>query len=159
MSEPHREMERHNRVPRGFLVVFFALIAWALWYIAAYTPQISGWSQYKVLKADLEAERKRAAASPPARENPYEKDPKAIAEGQLLFREHCAGCHGPELKGEVGPDLTVRLKYGETDDALFASVNGGRPDGMPAFGTQLGRERIWKVLAYVDGVRERGTKP
>jgi len=29
---------------------------------------------------------------------------------------------------------------------------------MPGFETELGRERIWKVLAYVDSVREYGKK-
>ena len=30
---------------------------------------------------------------------------------------------------------------------------------MPAFETELGRDRIWKVLAYVDSVREYGKTP
>jgi hypothetical protein len=30
---------------------------------------------------------------------------------------------------------------------------------MPAFEAELGRDRIWKVLAYVDSVREYGKKP
>jgi mono/diheme cytochrome c family protein len=30
---------------------------------------------------------------------------------------------------------------------------------MPAFEQQLGRDRIWKILAYVDSVREYGKKP
>ncbi len=158
MSEPFKEMERHNRIPRLFLAFFFALIAWAVYYIAAYTPQISGWSQYTVLQKELESG-KRAAPAAAMRENPYEFDPKAIAEGKGVYAENCAGCHGDRLKGDVGPDLTAHLKYGETDDAKYESIAMGRPDGMPGFESQLGRERIWKVLAYIDSVREYKQEP
>jgi cytochrome c oxidase cbb3-type subunit 3 len=63
------------------------------------------------------------------------------------------------LKGDVGPDLTGHFKYGETDGRKYESIAKGRPGGMPAFGEQLGRDRIWKVLAYIDSVREYGAKP
>jgi cytochrome c oxidase cbb3-type subunit 3 len=159
MENAFNDMERHNKAPRGYLLLFFGLIAWGIYYIAAYTPEFSGWSQYKVLQRETEAERKLAAARPPLRENPYETDAKAVAEGKGIYGEHCAGCHGATLKGDVGPDLTAHLKYGETDGLMYESIAKGRPDGMPAFDESLGRDRIWKVLAYVDSVREYGAKP
>ena len=158
MSDAFKEMESHNKVPRFFLVFFFALIAWGVYYIAAYTPQISGWSQYGALERETKAAMKDAPAETP-RENPYETDPKAIAQGQRIYAENCAGCHGKTLEGDVGPGLTDHLAYGETDDAKFESIARGRPGGMPGFESQLGRERIWYVLAYVDSVREGGAKP
>lgn len=158
MTEQFREFERHNKAPRAFLVLFFALIAWGVHYIARYTPEISGWSQYKVLDRER-AEARKAAPVTAMHENPYENDPKAIMEGRVIFEETCSGCHGKDLKGDAGPDLTAHLTYGETDDKMFESIASGRPGGMPAFEAQLGRERIWKVLAYVDSVRERGAKP
>lgn len=154
MNDTFREMERHNKVPRFFLVFFLALVAWAIVYVARYTPQISGWSQYDVLRKESEAA-KAAAPAPVSHENPYEADPKAIAEGGRLYEESCAGCHGKTLKGDVGPDLTAHLAYGETDVAMYESIAKGRPNGMPAFESQLGRERIWRVLAYVDSIREK----
>lgn len=159
MENAFKDMERHNKPPRGFLLLFFGLIAWGIYYIAAYTPQFSGWSQYKVLQREAEAERKLAAAMPPLRENPYENDAKAVSEGKGIYREHCAGCHEESLKGGVGPDLRGHLKYGETDAPMYESIAKGRPNGMPAFAESLGRDRIWKVLAYVDSVREYGAKP
>jgi len=101
---------------------------------------------------------KERAAAPP-HENPYERDPKAAAEGQVLFVEHCAGCHGRNLEGGAGPDLRGHLAYGETDDKIYRSVHDGRPGGMPAFGAALGRDRIWKIIAYLDSVREAGSRP
>jgi cytochrome c oxidase cbb3-type subunit III len=159
MDHSFDDMERHNRVPRGFLVLLFALIAWGIYYIAAYTPQISGWSQYKVLSAESARDRKLADAAVQMMENPYEHDPKAAAEGKGIYAGKCADCHGADLKGGDGPDLTGHLKYGEQDRDKFASIYKGRPGGMPPFETELGRDRIWKVLAYVDSVREYGKQP
>lgn len=156
MSDAFRDLERHHRIPRFFLVFFFALIVWGLYYISAYTPEFSGWSQYKVLERERKAEQ---VAAVPLRENPYEQDSKAVAEGKGIYAEHCSGCHGEDLKGDVGPDLTDHLQYGETDDKKFQSIAEGRPAGMPSFLDGLGRERIWKVLAYVDSVREYGQRP
>lgn len=158
MSDAFRDLQRDHKAPRYFLVFFFALIAWGLLYIATYTPEISGWSQYRILDRER-AEEEKVAAALPLHENPYETDPKAVAEGKGIFAEHCAGCHGRDLKGNVGPDLTGHLSYGESDAEKYRSIAEGRPGGMPAFGSRLGRDRIWKVLAYVDSVREHRERP
>lgn len=160
MDEPIRKLEAHNKVPRGFLVLLFGLIAFGGYYIAAYTPEFSGWSQYKVLSREMEADRAKASAGAARMtENPYERDEKAVAEGQVIYAEKCADCHGKELKGAEGPSLIGHLKFGEQDPGKYESIAKGRPGGMPAFESELGRDRIWKTLAYVDSVREYGKKP
>ena len=160
MASPFDDMERHNKVPRGFLLLLFGLVAWAVFYIVAYTPAISGWSQYKVFAREAEADRAKAAhAAKEMDENPYEHDEKSVAEGKLLYAEKCADCHGKDVKGGDGPSLAGHLKYGEEDGKKYESIAKGRPGGMPGFETELGRDRIWKVLAYVDSVREYGKKP
>jgi cytochrome c oxidase cbb3-type subunit 3 len=160
MEGPFQEMEQHNKVPRGFLALFFGLMAWGVYYIAAYTPEFSGWSQVQVLSRELEADKAKAvAAASKMTENPYERDEKAAAEGKGIYIEKCGDCHGKDLKGGDGPSLVGHLKYGEQDNEKFDSIDKGRPGGMPGFGTELGRDRIWKLLAYVDSVREYGKKP
>ena len=160
MDEPIGKLEAHNKVPRGLLVLLFGLIALGVYYIAAYTPGISGWSQYKVLSKEMEAEKAKAAAgAAKMTENPYERDEKAVAEGQVLYAAKCAECHGKDLKGADGPSLVGHLKFGEIDGKKYESISEGRPGGMPGFGAELGRDRIWKVLAYVDSVREYGKNP
>jgi len=60
---------------------------------------------------------------------------------------NCAQCHGADLKGGVGPDLTA-LRKPETE--LFRIVFGGIPDGgMPAFGDTLGKDKTWKVVTFI----------
>ncbi len=144
-------------MPLGMFLFFVGIALWGVYYIASYTPAISGWSQKKIY--DSQVAKERAVPRPVLYENPYERDPKAIAEGRLLYTSNCAACHGEDIKGGVGTDLTGHLKYGETDGKKFESIAQGRPNGMPAFEQQLGRDRIWKVLAYVDSVREYGQKP
>lgn len=160
MDEPIGKLEAHNKVPRGFLVLLFGLIAFAVYYIAAYTPEFSGWSQYKVLSREMEADKAKVAAGAAMMTgNPYERDEKAVAEGRGIYAGKCAECHGKDLKGEDGPSLLGLLKYSEHDPGKYESIAKGRPGGMPAFEAELGRDRIWKVLAYVDSVREYGKKP
>jgi cytochrome c oxidase cbb3-type subunit 3 len=159
MDEPIGKMEAHNKVPRGFLLLLFGLIAFGVYYIAAYTPGISGWSQYKELSKEMEAEKAKTAGAAKMTGNPYEHDGKYEAEGKVLYVEKCSDCHGKDLKGADGPPLVGPLKFGERDPEKYESIAKGRPGGMPAFETELGRDRIWKVLAYVDSVREHGKKP
>ena len=64
MDEPVGRMEAHNKVPRGFLVLLFGLIAFGVFYIVAYTPEISGWSQYKVFEKEMAADKANAASAP-----------------------------------------------------------------------------------------------
>lgn len=91
----------------------------------------------------------RTAEAAEAR-NPYAGDEKAGEEGEALFKANCRSCHGDKAKGGFGPDLTDRQwKYGGTDGDILASIAGGRPGGMPAFETTLGKDRIWKVITYL----------
>lgn len=157
MKENNDIQESGHKIPVGMIIFFAALIIWLVWYIYSYTPGITGWSQYKTYEQETMKEEQRAPK--PLAENPYKRDEKAIAEGKMTYASNCAACHGETLKGSVGPDLTGHLKYGETDDRKYLSIAKGTPNGMPAFEQQLGRDRIWKILAYVDSVREYGKKP
>lgn len=42
--------ETSHAVPFGYLILFFGLIAWGLWYLWAYSPWGSGWTQAKDLE-------------------------------------------------------------------------------------------------------------
>ena len=37
--------ETSRKLPVGWLVLYFGLIAWGVWYLWAYTPALGGWSQ------------------------------------------------------------------------------------------------------------------
>ena len=73
-----------------------------------------------------------------------------LAEGQKLFRVHCARCHGIAGEGGEGSNLAKpRLKYAPDDEALIAVLQDGIPGtGMPAIWT-LNAEQAPKVAGYV----------
>lgn len=98
--------------------------------------------------------RKEAGLSAPAKAagavNPYAGNSKAAEEGKMLFEENCRSCHGEKGGGGFGPSLNDKeWIFGGSDGEVFASIAGGRPKGMPAFEGTLGRDRIWKTIAYL----------
>ncbi|GHB12622.1 c-type cytochrome [Modicisalibacter luteus] len=87
----------------------------------------------------------------PKTQNPYGMDSNALAEGRRLFVWYnCYGCHGGRGGGGMGPSLRdATWLYGFSDQAIFNSIADGRRYGMPAWGTKLPAEQIWKITAYI----------
>ena len=150
MGETELPQESSNRIPGIWLILFTGVIIFLLWYIASYTPAISGWSFYR----EFEKERS-GIGKPQTLLNPgkYLGNPTAIAEGKSAFQANCAPCHSADASGGIGPNLKKTLRYGSTPDQLFETISKGRPNGMPPFGQQLGNERIYKVIAFLESIR------
>jgi cytochrome c oxidase cbb3-type subunit 3 len=149
--------EDDNAIPLWFNVGFYGLIGVGVVYILWYSV-LSGWSQRGQYEAEVAAAKQRyaavAAAQPSA--NPYHADAAAIAEGKQVFDTICMACHLADGTGLVGPSLVDPYwKYGHSDADLFQTVSGGRPLGMPPWGPQLGSDKIWKVLAYIETLPRR----
>ena len=86
--------------------------------------------------------------------NPYAFDKVATAEGRQLFMQYnCAGCHGDHAGGGMGPSLRDQdWRYGGSDADIAATIAQGRT-GMPAWGTKLPQDQIWKLTAYIKSMR------
>jgi cytochrome c oxidase cbb3-type subunit III len=86
--------------------------------------------------------------------NPFEGDKQAIAEGHRLFiAMNCAGCHGYDAAGNMGPNLTDKAwRYGGTPSAIYQSIFEGRPQGMPSWGRALPAQDIWKLVSFIDSL-------
>jgi cytochrome c oxidase cbb3-type subunit III len=160
-GEPLRDGigEEDNDIPAWWWWSFIATILFAAFYVPYYT--LSGWSQegmYAAQVARAEAQMAAVRASLPTA-NPFRGDEAAIAEGKQIFDTICAACHKPDGSGLVGPSLVDPYwKYGSDDVALFESVAVGRPAGMPGWEAQLGSEKIWKVLAFMETLpRQEGS--
>jgi cytochrome c oxidase cbb3-type subunit III len=170
MSEPNHEVperplrgadvardgiaEDDHPVPLWFnaawVLTWIVGVAYIVWYLG-----FSSWSARGDYAAEVAAAAKTAAVAKPvtAAANPYAGNAAAIADGAQTFATICSACHGPDAHGLVGPSLVDPYwKYGSSDTDRFTTVTEGRPGGMPAWGPQLGSERIWKVLAYVDSL-------
>jgi len=78
--------------------------------------------------------------------NPFQGDSSVIPEGRQLYDQHCAACHGADMTGGIGPDLS---DVDMPDADLYQLLYDGIPDGgMPAFAS-LGSERVWKLVNFI----------
>src|SRR5438552_8467661 len=96
-------------------------------------------------------DRAAARSEPRASKNTLEGNPLAVSNGKAMFRTRCAGCHGPDAHGYLGPDLTGFWAAGGTDDRMFDIVRRGvEGTEMPPADLQRVPDRdIWQMLAYV----------
>lgn len=79
--------------------------------------------------------------------NPFQDNKAILSEGKAIYDKECAQCHGADLAGSIGPSL---VDIDKPDADLFKSIYGGIPaGGMPAFGDNLGKDRVWLVATYV----------
>jgi cytochrome c551 len=70
-------------------------------------------------------------------------------DGQAIFTQNCATCHGDNGEGAVGPQLNggaVLDDFPNADAQVAFVTNGG--GGMPAFGDRLSPEEIKAVVDY-----------
>jgi len=90
-------------------------------------------------------------AEPRPTQNPLEANSQAISNGAAMFRTRCAGCHGPDAHGYLGPDLTGFWAAGGTDDRMFDIVRRGVPgtDMVGADPQRVLDKDIWQTLAYL----------
>lgn len=81
----------------------------------------------------------------------FEENAHALSEGKRWFTAfNCVGCHGYGGGGGMGPALMDEVWiYGSGTGEIFASILGGRPNGMPAFGGRVPAEQAWQLAAYV----------
>ena len=97
------------------------------------------------------------------RTNPMPRTPEAIEQGQQVFQQHCAACHGPAGHGD-GPaaaglnatpaDLTAAHVDDHTDGDLFWWLTHGiAGTAMPPWQEQLSEPERWKVIHYVRSLR------
>ena len=97
-------------------------------------------------------------------DHPYLHNAWAMAEGKRLYSwMNCAVCHSPNGGGAMGPPLSdEEWIYGVEPQQIFATISGGRPNGMPAFGGKLDNQQIWQLVAYVrtlSGLQRKDVKP
>ena len=94
----------------------------------------------------------------------------SLAEGEALYAEHCASCHGANLEGQPdwrqrGPDGLLPAPphdasghtWHHPDPQLFAItkygtaalVGGDYKTNMRGFGDELSDDQIWAVLRFI----------
>lgn len=140
--------EYDNPLPDWWLGLFWACIIWAFGYTIHY-HFIADRSQEKALAAELAAADARWPAS--SQQTEFVITPDLAAAGRSVYATNCAACHGPELRGGIGPDLTDEtwIHGSSSEDVLRTITDGVAAKGMPGWGPILGTERVRQVAAYV----------
>jgi mono/diheme cytochrome c family protein len=96
------------------------------------------------------------------RNNPMERDPKAVPVGKKLFGQHCAECHGSRGEGsKKAPSLQAEEVQQAAPGALFwILTNGVVRRGMPVW-SKLPEPQRWNLVSYIQTLKPstEGTSP
>lgn len=141
--------EYDNALPAWWLGLFYFTIAWGVVYGIHY-HFVGMRSQVSEYDAEMLA----------ANEKWPQKDivvtasditPEAVDAGAQIYASSCVGCHGPELKGGIGPDLTdATWIHGGSIEAINKTITEGVPDkGMITWGPILGPQKVAQVAAFI----------
>jgi cytochrome c oxidase cbb3-type subunit 3 len=135
--------EYDNSLPTWWLGLFAFTVVFAVVYAVDY-HYVSHRSAEKELASAI---KERAARAPVA----VATAGAAAEDGKAVYTTNCVACHGVDLKGGVGPDLTdATWIHGGTIDAITKVITVGVPEkGMLTWGPILGPQKVAAVAAYV----------
>jgi cytochrome c oxidase cbb3-type subunit 2 len=120
--------------------------------------------------AKKRAARTMSKVEPVELENPFADDPAALLTGKDVYEENCAGCHGDNGEGDIGPSLADKVfLYVEgdlADDDYYEIINNGTEEGMveegrtmkggmPSFMDDLTKKEIWSVISYIRSLQNK----
>jgi cytochrome c oxidase cbb3-type subunit III len=155
--------ELDHPLPTWWLASFLITIIFAYLYWMHYQFG-GGQTQWEELASDLarlEQIQKTAAARPSdlgALLATASAEPRTL--GVDAYRGKCAACHGPELQGLIGPNLTddYWLTGNGSPESIATVILKGVPEkGMPAWEGLLSMKEIAALSVYI--ATARGTEP
>lgn len=83
--------------------------------------------------------------------NPYVKSVLSLngnaEQGHVIFEMNCAGCHGAEAQGRVGPSLEGVSKRKSRERLIYQVISGETPP-MPQF--QPTTQEMADILSYLE---------
>jgi len=151
-----------NDLPAWYKHIFVYAVLFGIGY-SIYFHGFSGWGTEEFYAAQVRShEEKFPPPKPLVSEdgsNPLRGDAVAIAEGEKVFRQAaCAGCHGVNAEGVVGPSLMDKeWLHGNTDEVVFNLIMKGISEektklgrgAMPGLGESLGSEKVYQIMAWL----------
>ncbi len=152
--------EYNNPLPRWWIGLFWASIAFSLGYLWLYPGLGSFEGALKWTSAGEYGEEVKVAQD---RYGPLyarfaqtdlkqlSADPEARAAGHKLFLNYCSQCHASDARGGKGfPNLTDGdWLYGGDPEAIKTSIMEGRNGVMPPMGAALGPAGVTDTVSFV----------
>ena len=95
--------------------------------------------------------------------SPFPITQASVREGENLFQDHCALCHGVKGKGNgqlaskfiPSPDLTTKFYKKTTDGYIYGVIRSGG-HLMPSYGDALGVKERWHIVNYIRSLQGIG---
>lgn len=147
--------EADNDLPKWWLFIFYASVAFAIFY----------WFYYHEYGVGLSPEEEYAAAMLERAGDEVSaelltmlsEDEASVSAGQELFQANCVACHGAQGEGQIGPNLTDPYWIHPGDPmGIYRTIDEGVLDkGMPPWGGPLGPQGMKNVTAYVLSIRDQ----
>jgi mono/diheme cytochrome c family protein len=90
--------------------------------------------------------------------NPLQPTDETLVAGSILYRDHCAGCHGTpsnpdsQFGHSFNPPVPQFFKEGSdmADNQSFYIIQHGiRWTGMPAWNKTLSENQIWQIVTFL----------
>jgi mono/diheme cytochrome c family protein len=107
---------------------------------------LEAWTTYKAV-AGPDASSRVADLMAAAETRLLDSDP-----GAKLFAQNCAGCHGAQAQGLVGPNLKTSQKARDAKFVKRQLENGSKDGQMPAF-KQLKPTELAQLVQYVNALK------
>lgn len=160
-------VEHDNPLPTWWLWTFFLTIIFSFIYFIHYSlgtdaPTLT--DELTVAMAELDKSKASAVASAPLETEDSVKaifaKPEMLTTGAAQYAAKCAACHGAELQGLIGPDLTDNFWLNGSGQRLdiLKSIREGIPDkGMPPWGPVMKKDEIYAVASFI--LSKKGSKP
>lgn len=158
--------ELDNRLPPWWVNMFILTIIWAAVYMYYYHWGGNGPSSTDEYKMEIEQAKKEQAIAAAGRSDAIDEfsvtaltESSALGEGELIFKNTCAACHGQKGEGTVGPNMTDEYWiHGGGIKNIFKTIKYGVPDkGMISWQSQLKPSDMQKVASYI--LTLQGTNP
>ncbi len=82
-------------------------------------------------------------------ESPFKGKVEAAAAGKKLYKMECAGCHGQNAEGNIGPGFTDIMEGEPADTDLYLTIANGIEEAMPGYASQFTKEQIWQLVEFI----------
>ncbi|GAA4827413.1 hypothetical protein GCM10023331_10320 [Algivirga pacifica] len=152
--------ELDNDLPPWWKGLFYASIALSVVYLGVYhvwdgDNDAVSVREYKMAMVKAEAQKKayleKMASLIDESNVEVATEAAALEEGKKIFDSNCKSCHGAELQGGIGPNLTDEYwLHGGDVQAVFKTIKYGVPqNGMLAWESKLTPMQIKNVSSYI----------
>lgn len=161
--------ELNNHLPPWWVYLFYGTIVWSVAYMLLFHifqldsfPLSAKEYENQMQTAAIEVANYKKANANNIDEKTVkfvEKDKVAIEGGAKIYKEKCAACHGQNLEGGTGPNLTDEYwLHGGSINDVFKTIKVGIPTkGMISWEKQLRPEEMQNVASFI--LTKQGSKP